>query len=112
MLDRRMVNPPRVRFGGVGVGGGLAAWSLMLIPDSFLLVIFLAFLGIGGVAATLRLLARVLDDPMLGPFDDAPTDSALRVRTERGTTGIGVSPSKPRMRAMKLSKACSQTRTK
>jgi hypothetical protein len=43
----------------------------------FLLVIFLAFLEVGGVTMTLHLPARVLEDPALGPFDDALVDSAL-----------------------------------
>jgi hypothetical protein len=41
---------------------------------------FLAFLEVGGVAAALHLLDRVLEDLMLGPFDDAPADLAFGVR--------------------------------
>jgi hypothetical protein len=61
-----------------------------LIPNTFLLTTFLAFLGVGEVEATLQLLARVLEDTTLGPFDNAPTDSALGVRAEREIAGIGV----------------------
>jgi hypothetical protein len=56
----------------------------------------------------LHLSARVFEDPALGPFDEAPTDLALGVWAEMGIARIDISPSKPRMRAMKLSKACEQ----
>jgi hypothetical protein len=69
----------------------------------------LAFLEVGGVAATLHLPVRVLEDPALGPFDDAPAGSALGVRAEIGTVEIRVSPSKSSIGAMKLSKAYDQT---
>jgi hypothetical protein len=102
------VNPPRVWFGGVGAGEGLGAGSLILTPISFLLVTFLAFLGVGGVAVTLCLPARVLDVPTLGPCYDAPTGSTLKVQANRGTAVIGVSPTKLGIGAMKLSRACDE----
>jgi hypothetical protein len=60
------------------------------------------------VKAALHLPARVFDDPALGPLDEAPTNSALRVWAEIMIAGIDVSPSKPGMGSMKLSKACEQ----
>jgi hypothetical protein len=45
----------------------------------------------------------------LGPFDNALANSALGFWAEIGIAGIGVSPSKLRIGAMKLSKACNQT---
>jgi hypothetical protein len=104
-----MVNPPRVRFGAVGAGEGLGVGSLILTPVGFFFVTFLAFLGADGVVATLNLPARVLDDPVLGPCDDALTDLTLRVQAERGTAGIGVSPSKSGIGSMKSSRVCNQT---
>jgi hypothetical protein len=84
-----------------------------LIPFMIIVVTkkqtFLAFLEAVGVAVTLRLPARVLEDPALGPFDDALADSTLGVRTEVETVGIGVSPLRPGIGEMKLSKACNQT---
>jgi hypothetical protein len=88
-----MANPLWVRFEGVGAGEALGKGSLILIPVTFLLITFLSFLGVGGVAAILHLPTRVLFDPTLGPFDNAPTDSTFGVWAERGTIGIGVSPS-------------------
>jgi hypothetical protein len=108
LFDRRMVNLPRVRFGGVKAGEVLGAGSLIWIVVAFLLMTFLAFLGVGGVAATLRLPARVCDDPTLGPFDDVSTDSALGVWAEIATAGIGPSPSKPRMGVMSYPKPASK----
>jgi hypothetical protein len=61
--------------------------------------------GGDGVAAALRLPARALEDPTLGPIDDSLTDSALRVRTEIRTTEVGESSLKPRMGETKLSRA-------
>jgi hypothetical protein len=62
---------PQVWLGGVRVGEGLGVGSLILTPVGFLLVAFLAFLEVGGVSVAFHLLARVLEDPTLGPFDDA-----------------------------------------
>jgi hypothetical protein len=45
---------------------------------------------------------------MLGPLDDEPADSTVGVQAQIGTSGIGISPSKPGIGVMKLSKACSQ----
>jgi hypothetical protein len=81
---------------------------MILTPAGFLLVTFLVFLGANGVAATLCLLARVLDDPALGTCDDVPTDSAHVVQVERGASTIGVSHSKLGIGAMKLSKVYKQ----
>jgi hypothetical protein len=74
-----MVNPPRMHFGGVRVGVGLGVGSLILTPNAFLLMTFSIFFGGDGVAAALHLLARVREDPALGPFDESPVDSGLRV---------------------------------
>jgi hypothetical protein len=101
-----MVNLPWVHFGGVGSGEGLGDRSLTLTPDAFLLTTFRGFFGGGGVAIALHLPARVLDDSTLGPVDESPTDSTLRVWAKIRTTGTGESPSKPWMEEMRLSKAC------
>jgi hypothetical protein len=45
--------------------------------DDFLLMTFLALYEEGGVAMSLCFPAQVLEDPTLGPFDDAPADSTL-----------------------------------
>jgi hypothetical protein len=58
IFDRRMVNPPRMRFGGVKAEGAFGAGSLILIPVTFLVTAFLIFLGTR-VAAALHLPARV-----------------------------------------------------
>jgi hypothetical protein len=87
------------------VGDGLEAGSLILTSDVFLLTIFYGFFGGGIVAATLRLLARVLEDLTLGLVDELSANSTLRVWAEIETTGVGILPSKPRTGAMKLSKA-------
>jgi hypothetical protein len=71
------VHPPWVQLGGVGARDGLGDGSLILIPDDFLLMTFLALYEEGGVAMSLCFPAQVLEDPTLGPFDDAPADSAL-----------------------------------
>jgi hypothetical protein len=71
-------------------------------------VAFFAFGAASGVAIALHLPARVLDDPVLGPFDDAPTDLTLGDRTKTGTAGIGVSPLMLGMGAIKLSRAYNQ----
>jgi hypothetical protein len=52
-----MMNPPRVLLGGVEARYGSGAGSLILIPDDFLLMTFLAFLEAGRVAVTLHLRA-------------------------------------------------------
>jgi hypothetical protein len=67
---------------------------------------FLAFLGGGGVAAALQLPAQVLDDLALGPANESSADSALRVRAEIRIPEIDMSPSKPGIGEMKLSRAC------
>jgi hypothetical protein len=103
-----MVNSPRVRFEGVKAGDGFGAGSLIFMPISFLLTTFLVFRGGGRVAVALRLPGQVFEGSTLGILDEALTDLALRVRTEMGTTRINMSPSKPGMGAMKLSKACKQ----
>jgi hypothetical protein len=82
------VNLPRVLFGGVGVGDELGARSLILIPNALLLTTFRGFFLRGGVAAALRLPARVLEDPAPGLVDESSTDSALRVRAEIGFVSI------------------------
>jgi hypothetical protein len=81
---------------------------LSLTHVAFLLLAFHNFFGGGGVAATLRLPSRVFSDSTLGPFDEAPIDSALRVQADMRRTGIDVSPSKPGMGAIKLSRSCEQ----
>jgi hypothetical protein len=49
-----MVEPPRVRPGGVGAGGGSGVALLILSPEVFSLDL-LAFLAAGGVIVALRL---------------------------------------------------------
>jgi hypothetical protein len=97
-----------VCLGGVEAGDGLEAGSLILIPTAFLLVAFFTFKAAGRVAVALCLLTRVLEDPTLGPFDDALVDSALGNGTEIGTMGIGISPLMLGMGSMKLSMAYNQ----
>jgi hypothetical protein len=97
-----------IAFGGVRADDGFGAGLLIFIPVIFLLMAFLIFRGGGGVEAALRLLARVFQDPVVGPRNEAMTDSALGVQAEMGIAGIGISPLKPGMRAMKLSKAYGQ----
>jgi hypothetical protein len=48
-----------------------------LIPGVFLLTTFFAFWEAGGVVIALQLPTQVLVDSALGPFEDAPTVSAL-----------------------------------
>jgi hypothetical protein len=79
--------------------------SLILIPDAFLLMTFQDFSRGGGVVAALRLLARFMEDPALGPIDESSADSALGVLSKIKIVGIGKSPSKLRMGEMKLSRA-------
>jgi hypothetical protein len=99
-----MVNPPWVWLGGVETRDSLRVGYLILIPVAFLLVAFFAF----GVAAALRLLARVLEDPTLGLFDETLANLALENWAETGIAGIGISPSMLGMGAMKLSRAYDQ----
>jgi hypothetical protein len=103
------VNLPRALFRGVGAGDGLGAGSLILTLDAFFLTTLCCFFGGGGggggVAVALRLLARVLEVPTLGPVGESPTDSALMVRAEIRAARIGMSPSKPGIGTMKLSRA-------
>jgi hypothetical protein len=103
-----MVNPPWVWLGGVETRDSLRVGYLILIPVAFLLVAFFAFGATGGVAAALRLLARVLEDPALGLFDETLANSALGNWAETGIAGIGISPSMLGMGAMKLSRAYDQ----
>jgi hypothetical protein len=74
LLDRRIVNLPRVSFGGVGAGDGLGAGSLILTPDVFLFMTFRGFFRGGGVTTILHLLAQVREDPALGPADESSAD--------------------------------------
>jgi hypothetical protein len=79
-----MVNPSRVRLGGVVAEGVLGAGSLILMLVTFLPMIFLALGGGSGaaVALALRLLVCILVEPTLGPPDEAPTESTLRAWAE------------------------------
>jgi hypothetical protein len=104
-LDWRKVNPPWVRLGGVGAGDDLGVGSLILSPDAFFLTTFCNFFGGGGVAAALHLLAWVLEDPKLWPFDKSLVELTLKVRAETRIARIGESPLKPGMGSMKLSRA-------
>jgi hypothetical protein len=99
-----------VHFGGVGVGEGLGARSLILTPDAFVLMTIQIIFGGGRVATALRLPAQVVEDPVLWPFDESSADSTLEVRAETGTVGIGESLLKSGMGAMKLSRACKHTK--
>jgi hypothetical protein len=107
LLDRRMVKPPQVRLGGVEAGAGVG--SLILSPDGFLLVTFLAFFAEGELAEALHLPTWVLEDPALGPFHEAPTVSVLRVWAKIGIVGISISPSKLGTEVVKLSRTYRHT---
>jgi hypothetical protein len=87
LVDRCLIKPPQVRLEGVRVNGVLGAGSLILRHVAFLPTTFVAFWGGAGVAADLRLIAQVFEDPTLGPLDKSPADSVLGVRTEIGTIG-------------------------
>jgi hypothetical protein len=67
LVDRSIVNSPRVRVGGARAKGLLDAGSLILRLVAFLPM---AFLALGGAAATftLRLPARIFGAPALGPW--------------------------------------------
>jgi hypothetical protein len=78
---------------------------MILTPNVFLLTTFRGLFR-GGVATALRLPAQVLEDRALGPLDESSSNSTLGVWAKIGTTGIGVSPSKPGMCEMKLFRAC------
>jgi hypothetical protein len=99
------MNPPQVRLGGIGAEGILGAGSLILRPIAFLFTAFLAFRGGAGMVAALRLLARVFEDPTLGPLDKAPIESVSGVQAETGTAGMGDPPAKLGMCDTKLYRA-------
>jgi hypothetical protein len=88
-----MVNPPWVHLGGVGAGDVWGARSLIITPSAFLLTTLCFFFEGGRVAATLRLSARVPEDPAFWPFNESLADSPLEVQAETGTARIGDSPS-------------------
>jgi hypothetical protein len=50
---------PPILSGGVRVGDGLGAGSLILIPDALFLTSFQGFFFLGGVSTAFRLRARV-----------------------------------------------------
>jgi hypothetical protein len=77
-----MVNLPRGPLGGVEVEDGLGIRTLILTPLVFLLMTFQIFFRGGGVVAALRLLARVLDDPALGPAGESSADLVLGIRAK------------------------------
>jgi hypothetical protein len=79
---------------------------LILIAGLFLFATFRSFFGGGGVAATLRLPARVRKYPALGPADESSADSTLGVWAKIRITEIGVSPLKLGMGRTKLSRGC------
>jgi hypothetical protein len=105
LVNQRIVNPPRVRFAGVGAEDGFRAGLLILTLVDFLLTTFIILLRGGRVEAALHLPAQLFEDLALGPLDEAPT---LGVQAEIGIAGIGISPSKPGMGATKLFRACKQ----
>jgi hypothetical protein len=56
------VNLPRGPFRGVGVEDDLGDGSLILTPNAFFLTTFRGFFRGGGVATSLRLPTRVIED--------------------------------------------------
>jgi hypothetical protein len=103
-----MVNLLRGAFGGVGAVEDLGTGSLILMPPGFLPTTFLAFFWRGGVAEDLHFPTRVLNDTTLAPVVESPSDSPLGDWVKIRITRISMSPSKPGMREMKLSKTCKQ----
>jgi hypothetical protein len=81
-----------VSLGGVRTDDALGAGSLIFMSIASLRVTFLALEVRAGVAAAFRLLAHVFEDPASGPFDESPTESAVRARAEIGTAGMGDPP--------------------
>jgi hypothetical protein len=101
-----------VRLGGVRAEGVLGAVLLILTSVAFLPMAFLA-LGRGDGAATtsaLRLPAHIFARPVLGPLDEAPTESALGAHAETRIAWIEDSLSKPGMWDKKFSKDCDEIR--
>jgi L-alanine-DL-glutamate epimerase-like enolase superfamily enzyme len=105
-LDRRIVNPPRVRSGGVRAGVFLGAGSLILMPVVFLPTAFFVYQGGVGRAAALHLPAHVFEDPALDPPVGVPTEPAPGVWVEMGLAQIGAPSPKPVIWAIRLSRAC------
>jgi hypothetical protein len=62
-----------------------------------------------GVVVAFRLLARVFDAPTLASAEGSSMASPLGGRAETGIAGIGMSPSKPGIGEIKLSKSCIRT---
>jgi hypothetical protein len=90
------------------VAEGLSVGSLILAPLGFFPMTFLAFFLERWLVVALCFPSRVLDDLALAPSIESPTDSPLRDRVETGIVGMSMSPSKPGIGEMKLSKTCIQ----
>jgi membrane protein implicated in regulation of membrane protease activity len=86
----------------------LEVGSLILILPVDLPTVLLTFFGGAGAVVALCLLARVLEDPALEPTVESSANSPLGDRDEIGMAGIMISPSKPGIGKMKLSKVCTQ----
>jgi hypothetical protein len=98
-----------------GPNGGVEAralgvGSLILIrPEDFPMAFLVFFYGVG-LEDAFRLPARVFEALALAPVEGSPMDSSLGGRVETGMSRNEMSPSKPGMGEIKLSKASIQTR--
>jgi hypothetical protein len=77
-------------------------------PRGFLATLLVFFDGVR-LAVAFHLPARVLTTPTLALVEGSLSASPPGGWVDIGTARIGISPSKPAMGAMKLSKACVQT---
>jgi hypothetical protein len=82
---------------------------ILILPEDFPMT-FLAFFGGVRLVVGFHLPARVFEALALAPVDGSLTDSSPGGQAENGTAGIRISPSKPVMGEIKLSKACIQTK--
>jgi hypothetical protein len=87
----------------------LGVGSLILIPLEDLPVAFLAFFWGVGLTVAFRLLARVFDAPTLDPAEWSSMALPPREWVKTRIAKIGMSPSKPGMGEMKLSKSFIRT---
>jgi hypothetical protein len=95
--------------GGVEAGA-LGVGSLILIlPEDFPMTFLAFFRGVRLVVA-FHLPARVFEALALAPVDGSLTDSSLGGQVKTGMAGIRMSPPKPVMGEIKLSKAYIQTK--
>jgi hypothetical protein len=87
----------------------LGVASLILIPSADFPVAFLAFFEGVELAVAFHLPAQALRALAPALTEGSLIDSSSGGRAETGMVGIEMSPSKPGMGEMKLSKACIQT---